>query len=136
MSIANWIFKVADESVEEIFPEKDYKDLLSKYKKGELKEVEASAVEEITYLLQIINSVIPKLINSKIEAAETLRDSLPAEKLPERKILPGKQPEPSSTKWKEIRFNKKDSKWQVISNVRTVRNFNSEEEALEFAKKV
>jgi len=61
-------------------------------------------------------------------------------KLPEKKNSPGKLParpnreEPESTKWKEIRFNKKDGKWQIVTTTRVVRNYNSEDEALDAAK--
>jgi len=144
MGIPNWIIKVADTKVDNLFPEDEYKNLLQKYDQGNLSGEEADALEEIAYLLHIIKTAVSKLVSPIKEAAAP--ESTPSKEvvppatlpkvLPDRKVLPGKTPEPSSTKWKEIRYNKRDGKWQIITSIRTVRNFNSEEEALEFGKKI
>jgi hypothetical protein len=49
--------------------------------------------------------------------------------------LPGRVKEPETTKWKEIRFNKRTGTWQVVVTIRHTRNFLSENEAVDFTKK-
>lgn len=49
--------------------------------------------------------------------------------------LPAKIKEPETTKWNEIRFNKRTGTWQVVITVRHTRNFLSENEAVDFTKK-
>jgi hypothetical protein len=49
--------------------------------------------------------------------------------------LPPKMKEPETTKWKEIRFNKRTGTWQVVVTIRHTRNFLSEDEAVDFTKK-
>jgi hypothetical protein len=49
--------------------------------------------------------------------------------------LPPKMKEPETTKWKEIRFNKRTGTWQTVITIRHTRNFLSEDEAVEFTKK-
>jgi len=48
--------------------------------------------------------------------------------------LPPKMKEPETTKWKEIRFNKRTGTWQVVVTIRHTRNFLSEDEAVDFTK--
>lgn len=48
--------------------------------------------------------------------------------------LPPKMKEPETTKWKEIRFNKRTGTWQTVITIRHTRNFLSEDEAVEFTK--
>lgn len=49
--------------------------------------------------------------------------------------VPAKIKQPETTKWKEIRFNKRTGTWQVIVTIRHSRNFLSENDAVEFTKK-
>jgi len=159
MKIANWIFKAAaDESREQSINLTDaaYEDLLTQYHEGKLDDVDADTLEEIEFLRDLINVAATKLIRgtTKEAAPKPLPNKKPGDEtvmrtvekvppplpsgatFPERKKLPGKSPEPEATKWKEIRFNKREGKWQVIVSLRTVRNFNTEEEALDYAKKL
>ena len=61
----------------------------------------------------------------------------------EKRILPGtvnrklppKMKEPETTKWKEIRFNKRTGTWQTVISIRHTRNFMTEDEAVDFTKK-
>jgi len=58
----------------------------------------------------------------------------PLSKTPTKKLLP-KMKEPETTKWKEIRFNKRTGTWQTVVTIRHTRNFLSEDEAVEFTKR-
>lgn len=49
--------------------------------------------------------------------------------------LPPKIKQPETTKWKEIRFNKRTGTWQVVVTIRHTRNFLTENEAVDFTKK-
>jgi hypothetical protein len=72
---------------------------------------------------------INKLINE-------VPPSAPKETNPSgRKKLAPRLKEPETTKWKEIRFNKRTGTWQVVVTIRHTRNFMSENDAIDFTKK-
>ncbi len=139
-----------------------FQQLNDQYRKGSLSENDADAFEEIEYLRDVINVAVAKLSErmtspEKEAATKTLPDTdkidevpdLPEEKAevppplpsgkdtPERKktIIPGKG-EPDTTKWKEVRFNKRAGKWQAVVTTRVVRNYDSEVAALDAAKTI
>ena len=57
------------------------------------------------------------------------------DKAPSKGKLPAKIKQPETTKWKEIRFNKRTGTWQVIVTIRHSRNFLTENDAVDFTKK-
>ena len=66
------------------------------------------------------------------EALHKPKDDIP--KIPGAKIPP-KVKQPETTKWKEIRFNKRTGTWQTVVTIRHTRNFLTEDEAVDFTKK-
>jgi len=159
MKIPSWISKVASESEEEKtkvnLQDPIYSEL--KEKVGE-DEDKLTALSEIDFLVNFANYAISQLavqMGLIKEAASKQMPSLP--KLPpemsvpeaREKItevppslpgdkggkLPGKIREPETTKWKEIRFNKRTGTWQTVVTTRHTRNFATENEAVEFTKK-
>lgn len=161
MRIPSWILKTAekDDTPAISFSDPAYDELFSKYKSGSLDDEAADAVEQIEYLRDVMNVAVSKLLkgNSKEAATKELPKDTPAADLPTppaRKEVPPpapsgatlparendkkkeKVPEPEATKWKEIRYNKRDGKWEAIVTTRSVRHFNTEDEAIDFTKKI
>lgn len=144
------------------FSDETFSRLLDKYQKGLLDAAASSAVEEILSLLGVIDNAVAKLdqnVSGLNKAAKTesltgddridkLLEETPANKAPEPKPeampdaktpapkgkIPAKIKQPETTKWKEIRFNKRTGTWQTVVTVRHSRNFLTEEEAVEFTK--
>jgi len=138
MKIPNWITKVADLGEEPKAPEatetnqlnlEAYEQLLAKKTEGTLKDEEVSALKEIEELLKVAITAAEQLAGVKKEAATPM---FPKQK---KDVLPPKIKEPETTKWKEIRFNKRTGTWQVVITTRHVRNFLTENEAIDFTKK-
>lgn len=139
MKISNWITKVAnlDEATPEVTktPETNslnlaaYEQLLKKKADGTLKDEDASTLNEIEELLKVAIKAAEQLVGVKKEAATPM---FPKQ---QRDVLPPKIKEPETTKWKEIRFNKRTGTWQVVITTRHVRNFLTENEAIDFTKK-
>jgi hypothetical protein len=158
MSIAPWIKKTAEEAEHKEAPvdfsDHYYAKLVDMYKQGKLDSWASQIVEEVEQLRDVMNSAISqvscKLGLTKIAAApvkdmpfelgdERLKEVPTPKKLdkgeqPARR-LPPKMKEPETTKWKEIRFNKRTGTWQTVVTIRHTRNFLSENEAVEFTKK-
>jgi len=140
-----------------------YAELYSKYITGQLEESEASAVDEIEFLRDVTNQATAKLISAmqnKLSADDKKKEpeapkakEVPEEKTPKMekpdknegapskelgKVDTGREdgrlPEPSVSKWKESRYNERLDTWQAIVTERSVRNFHSEEEGLEYLK--
>ena len=159
MSIPKWLTKTAVEEVEKSsgvnFSDPAYEKLLGLYNEGKLNEEDALRVEQLEYLRDIMNHTVSKMSISK-EAKESPA-TLPEKKPPqepkveksipevpppfssgrpiEKSKLPPRVKEPETTKWKEIRFNKRTGTWQCVVTTRLTRNFLSENEAVEFTKK-
>ena len=74
---------------------------------------------------------------------ERLVEKGPEEVEEDKEVLPGavnrklppKMKEPDTTKWQEIRFNKRTGTWQTVITIRHTRNFMTKDEAVEFTKK-
>lgn len=165
MPIPEWLTKVAaeakDSSVD--FMDARYADLLNKLKEGKLDDTTASAVDEIEQLRGVINQAVSKLTGTMHKEAKTplktsptdddyspeamkltpdeekvnklIADSPEVADKPKPGKLPAKIKQPETTKWKEIRFNKRTGTWQVVVTIRHTRNFLSENEAVDFTKK-
>jgi len=164
MKLPSWIIKTAEdlgeikEPVEEGFSTQDghivnfsdplYHELLDKYGNQQLSDEQVAALEQVEYLRDLINVAVARLHDGAItkEAAAPSKPlsavpDLPAEVPPtmpsgkQPKVLPARIKEPETSKWKEIRFNKRTGTWQGVVSTRHVRNFNSEAEAVDFIKK-
>lgn len=163
MPIPEWLSKVAaeakDSSVD--FMDARYADLLNKLKEGKLDDTTASVVDEIEQLRGVINAAVSKLTGTMHKEAKAPVAEPPAMKLtpdeqqaqaliadspedappkdldgkPKPGKIPAKVKQPETTKWKEIRFNKRTGTWQVVVTIRHTRNFLSENEAVDFTKK-
>ena len=151
--ISEWILKTAEEAEKSVVDLSDpkYKELCEKYEKDQLTAKEAGAFEEIEYLRDLVNVVATKILNglctdkeaAKPPSPEPSKKEVPPpmasgkEMAQKPKVLPAMpgNTEPQVTRWKEVRFNKKDGKWQTVLSERTVNNFNTEDEALEFLGK-
>lgn len=145
------------------FDDPIYAELYDKYITGQLNEAEASAVDEIEFLRSVTNQATAKLISGmqnklsaddkkekpeKLEAKEPVEDKTPKleksdknEDAPPKELgkndtdrVKGNLPEPSVSKWKESRYNERLDTWQAIVTERSVRNFHTEEEGLEYLK--
>ncbi len=157
MSIPKWLAKAAEECTEKLnvnFSDPIYEKFLGLYNEGKLDEGAERVVEEIEYLRDVMNHAVAKLSLNKEAKEGAPADELsepvksdktdkllevpptpPSGKPVERKMLPGRVKEPETTKWKEIRFNKRTGTWQCVITTRMTRNFLSENEAVEFTKK-
>lgn len=154
MAIPQWLNKVAEDHKDAPvdFSDGTYAKLLDMYKQGKLDEWASGVVEEVEQLRDVMNSAIAQ-VSTKLELTKTAAPAAkPAKDLPfeigdERlkeeknpgeagvRRLPPKMKEPETTKWKEIRFNKRTGTWQVVVTIRHTRNFMSENEAVDFTKK-
>jgi hypothetical protein len=166
MNIAKWILEAAGneevseggfvtESGKEVnFQDPTYNELRKKYAEGTLKDIEAEALEQIEYLIDVINVSTAKLLDSlnqpvkeaapkkeeapEAPAAEKVPPALPSGRQPEvSPAAPAKRDgEPQITKWKESRYNERLKQWQAIVTQRKVVNFDTELQSIEFLKKI
>lgn len=139
------------------FNSNDYGELC----KGELSPEKAAALEQVKELICFLNMVVDKLKRGDDVAEDHHPKEAPAmlkeaanntKQMPnlgpplpnpvkedqgrgQKSLPPAKIKEPETTKWKEIRFNKRTGTWQVVITTRHVRNFLSENEAIDFTKK-
>ncbi len=156
MAIPQWLNKAAkdhqDAPVD--FSDGTYAKLIEMYKQGKLDEWASGVVEEVEQLRDVMNTAITQ-VSSKLGIAKTAAPAVAEPKKPAKDLpfeigderlkeepnpginrkLPPKMKEPETTKWKEIRFNKRTGTWQVVVTIRHTRNFMSENEAVEFTKK-
>lgn len=157
MPISEWLLKVAAESKDGSvdFMDERYADLLNRLKEGKLDDTTASVVNEIEQLRGVINAAVSKLTGTlhkeakapaaeptltpdELQAQDLIADAPevpPKETKPSTGKIPAKIKQPETTKWKEIRFNKRTGTWQVIVTIRHSRNFLSENDAVDFTKK-
>lgn len=157
MTIPQWLSKVAEEHTESPvdFSDGTYARLVDMYKQGKLDAWASKVVEEVEQLRDVMNSAvshvsaklglvkvaapIPAKVNTPtpkdgpLEVGDDRLREVP--KIDPTRKLPPKMKEPETTKWKEIRFNKRTGTWQVVVTIRHTRNFMSENEAVEFTKK-
>lgn len=145
------------------FSDETHSKLLKLHQEGKLDPWAKEALEEIETLRGVMNEAVlqvdkklaqPMTKEAKVPPAppkkaeveapldfgdERLKEEMtPAldEKGKEVERLPAtKVKQPETTKWKEIRFNKRTGTWQTTVTIRHTRNFMSENEAVEFAKK-
>lgn len=157
MAIPQWLNKVAEDHKDAPvdFSDGTYAKLLDLYKQGKLDAWASGVVEEVEQLRDVMNTAIAQ-VSTKLELTKTAAPAAvkekPAKDMPfevgdERlrevpkaeeggaRRLPPKMKEPETTKWKEIRFNKRTGTWQVVVTIRHTRNFMSENEAVDFTKK-
>lgn len=130
-----------------------YAELYSKYITGQLDEADATAIDEIEFLRGVANQATAKLLSTmqnklsadkKKEEKPEAKEPAPEAPAKNEKEDPtpkldtgrgeGKLPEPSVSKWKECRWNERLECFQGITTERSVMNFNSEEEALNYLK--
>lgn len=157
MAIPQWIKKTAEEADKHDsinFADGTYNKLIDMYKSGALDEWASQIVEEVECLRSVMNNAVSE-VSRKLGLVKTAAPAAPAapkegpldfgdERLkevpapgatsPNRKMSP-KMKEPETTKWKEIRFNKRTGTWQTVVTIRHVRNFMTEDEAVDFTKK-
>jgi hypothetical protein len=162
MAIPKWITATVnevDKSTSVDFMDDTYKKLLDMYKGGKLDDWASQVIEELECLRDVMNTAVSQ-VNQKLEGGvdktaapaskaeapfefgdERLKEEMTPKKedtalpaSPSRK-LPPKIKEPETTKWKEIRFNKRTGTWQTVITIRHTRNFMTEAEAIDFTKK-
>jgi len=163
-NIKNWIMKTAEELGEIVddesyktkdgrsisFHDEAYEELRKKATDGQLSDEVATAVSEIEFLLDTAKVATARILD-KMETKEGATKGIPASPAAVEKDLkavppplpsgkdptkiPGKIKEPETTKWKEIRFNKRTGTWQVVITTRHTRNFATEDEAIDFTRK-
>ena len=142
------VYKTKDGRLIE-FGDKVFEELRQKLIKGELSEEEQATVSEIEYLLDTAKVATARMLDNmgspsdKEGATKTLPENpaevgevppaLPSKREPTK--IPPKIKEPETTKWKEIRFNKRTGSWQVVVTQRHTRNFASEDEAITYTRK-
>jgi len=162
MAIPQWLRKAAEEAGHKDAPvdfsDGTYAKLIEMYKSGKLDNWASGVIEEVEQLRDVMNSAVSQ-VSSKLGLTKiALKDGGPMAKdapfeigderlkevptAPKPKAgeepsrrLPPKMKEPETTKWKEIRFNKRTGTWQVVVTIRHTRNFMSENEAVDFTKK-
>lgn len=145
------------------FSDHTYDKLVELYKGGKLDETSSALVEEMEELRGVLNHAVAQaseqILSIKKEAApaappkpkgkgedapfdfgdERLKEEMTPAPASPKGETPGKLParikQPETTKWKEIRFNKRTGTWQVVVTIRHTRNFSTENEAVEFTKK-
>ena len=151
MGIPHWIAKTAKEDGESPnvnFSDSTYDKLLGLYNEGKLDNATAQIVEEVEYLRDVMNHTVSqikdKMAISKEAAPAPEKPMAPAKEVPppspsgaplSKTKLEPRLKEPETTKWKEIRFNKRTGTWQCVITTRLTRNFLSEDAAVEFTKK-
>lgn len=164
MAIPQWVKKVAEEAHKDTvnFTDSTYDKLVDMYKSGKLDDWASQVVEEVEQLRDVMNTAISQVSNKlllKEAAPKTALKTAPMKELPfdigdnrlkeipdvplklntpetgTNRKLPPKMKQPETTKWKEIRFNKRTGTWQVVVTIRHTRNFMSENEAVDFTKK-
>jgi hypothetical protein len=142
MNIPDWLKDVTNDKKPAVvkkamFNEEAYKALLAKASEGKFDESKTQALGEITELLKVVDNAVESLSNGLTKKAAPLMPpaSMPAPAKKKKNVLPPKIKEPETSKWKEIKFNKRTGTWQVVVTQRHVRNFLSENEAIDFTKK-
>lgn len=165
MSIPQWISKTAEEAVEPKvtddaklpvnFQDKAYDQLLEMYSNGTLDEEASQIIEEVEFLRDVMNVAISnvkrKVLDKDVlkkeakdapvldfsKSTENVPPAMPSGRLPKSlpQRLSPKLKDPETTKWKEIRFNKRTGTWQAVVTTRSVKNFTIENEAIDFIKK-
>lgn len=157
MGIPQWLNKVAEDHKDAPvdFSDSTYAKLVDMYKQGKLDGWASQVVEEVEQLRDVMNSAIAQ-VSTKLGLAKTAAPATtpaapkkdipfdigderlkeePTKQLPGTRKLPPKMKEPETTKWKEIRFNKRTGTWQTVVTIRHTRNFITESEAVDFTKK-
>ena len=140
------------------FSDEAYNELRARAQKGDLSPEQIEAVSQIEYLWDTIKVATARLHDQleapeQVEAAtkpmpkapekvdevveevkEEVPPAMPSGNKPANKLAPTIK-EPETTKWKEIRFNKRSGTWQAVVTTRHTRNFETESEAIDFLKK-